>query len=154
MPRTPTGKARGLAKNYKLHKLGKKLKDEDTRGVWFGRQDFYDALGLKKDESTGFLMEAGIDDNGNNVQPDGIRIYFGAYSDSHSNPVKQGKLTVILVSTKAGLTPPGGGVIPHLDLLENPEEPPSDFTTKDAESFNDGQICPPPNCDPDGLLNF
>jgi hypothetical protein len=154
MSRIPTGKARGLAKNYRDNKIGKKLKDDDTRGVWFERQEFYNALGLVRDGQTGFLMEAGIEDNGTLVQPDGIRIYLGAYSESHSHPVKKGKLTVILVTTKAGSIPTEGGILPHLDLLENPGEPPTDMFLKDAESYNDGQICPPPNCDPNGLLNF
>lgn len=151
MSRLPTGKARGLAKNYKDNKLGKTLRIDDTRGVWYERQDFYDALGLVRDGQTGFLMEAGIDDGGTSVQPDGIRLYFGAYKDDHPHPVKKGKLTVILVSTKQG--PIVGGVNTHKDVLDNPNDPPSDLSLAAMGVFNDGQLCPPPVCDDDGLLN-
>jgi hypothetical protein len=155
MSRIPTGKARGLAKNYRDYKIDKKLKADDTKGVWFERQVFYEALGLVRDGQTGFLMEAGIlETPTTRVQPDGIRIYFGAYSESHPNNIKKGKLTVMLVTTKASPIPPEGGIISHIDLLENPSEPPTDLLKEDALTYNDGQICPPPNCDPNGLLNF
>lgn len=152
MSRIPTGKARGLAKKFKLNKLGKKLKDKDTQGVWYDKQDFYDALGLVKDGQTGFLKEAGIEQNGVTVFPDGIRLYFGAYSEDHENPVKKGKLTVILVSTREE-SPQTGIIKKHLDILTSPAEGPEELL-KEFSEFNDGQLCPPPNCDPNGLLNF
>lgn len=152
MSRIPTGKARGLAKNFKLNKLGKKLKDDDTRGVWYDKQDFYDALGLVRDGTTGYLKEAGIVKEGVTVFPDGIRLYFGSYTEDHELPEKKGKLTVILVTTKEGPTLPND-MKTHLDVLTNPAEPPENVIKAFSE-FNDGQLCPPPNCDPDGLLNF
>ena len=155
MSRISTGKARGLAKNYRDHKLDKKLKPNDTRGIWFGKEVFYEALGLVRDPETGMLKETKLPYMEAEVFPDGLRIYLAAYPENHIDENKKGRLTVVLVPTGEGK--PGGPL--HFDILSNPDQPPSGLDEaggadqKDTQ-FNDGQLCPPPVCDPEGLLNF
>jgi hypothetical protein len=131
--------ARQLAKNYRDQKLGKQLLTDDTKAVWFSSNVMLQALGLPEDTDTGDIS--------------GIRIYFGAYEnrdDFPGDPNYRRMLTLILVQTER-ITESSGKIV-HKDILKDKHEAPAYPGTPAA--FNDGQICPPPSCDADGLLKF
>jgi hypothetical protein len=150
--RIGTGLARQLAKNYKMYKLGKQLLPNDSQAVWFSKEVLLEALGFDRDMSTAIS---------------GIRFYFAAYENRNDvkcplDPDDNGKLTLVLVQTvevdgereREGKL---GERQKQRDILGNPDSepsypplPPSKF----FKEFNDGQLCPPPNCDTNGLLNF
>jgi hypothetical protein len=138
MAKISTGYARQLAKNYRNNKLGKQLLADDTQGIWFPKETILEALGL--DPKT--------------ICPySGLRFYFGAYEDDAHAPQKHpenrrycNKITMVIVSTKEISKK-------QKDDLNEPEAPPT-YPTPLSDEFNDGQLCPPPNCDVDGLLNF
>lgn len=137
MAKITTAYARKLAQNYRDNKLGQRTLDNDSRGVWFPKETILEALGLPPDTTSEYS---------------GIRFYFGAYEDSDRAPEHYpkdrrhcNKITLVLVSTKEIQNN-------HKDDLDEPGAEP-DYPLEFLE-FNDGQLCPPPNCDTDGLLNF
>jgi hypothetical protein len=130
----PTSYARYLAKNFQdLKRSPQRLIPLETKAVWFDTATYLQALGLDPETPTGNI--------------DGIRIYFGSYQNEHPRPEKRGKMTLVLVPTRAG-----DHANEHIDLLTNPEHDPADIPDEIKEEFNDGQLCPP-NCDGDGLLD-
>lgn len=131
-----TSYARQLALNYRSLKLGKQLKIDETQGVWFSRDTILQALNV-------------VDPNPNNLVQ-GLRIYFAAYEEGDIQPdvTKKGKLTVVLVQTSLVTT--ATGTVTIKDILDDPNAKPG----YPRDQYNDGQICPPPACDADGLLNF
>jgi hypothetical protein len=134
MSKIPTSLARQLAKNYRNLKLGKPLKYDDTHAVWFSRDTILEALNvINPDPNVGVVS--------------GIRFYLGAYEEGNVQPSdnKKGKLTLIIIQTR---TVQGK----EKDYLTSPNDPPG--YPQDVIEYNDGQLCPPPGCDPDGLLNF
>lgn len=132
----PTCYARQLAKNYREDKLGKVLAADQTCGVWFDKKVFLDALELNEPDKVS-----------------GIRIYLGSYQDHASYPRNRDyiwKMTFIIVQTKASID--DQGKVSHIDILEDPDASPC--YDPPFKEWNDGQICPPPRCDANGLLNF
>lgn len=131
-----TALARQLVLNYKTMKLGRQLREDDTHAVWFPKEVLLDAL------------------NATDLEPgatvSGLRFYLGAYDNEHQPEVgKKEKLTLVIVQTKkVGEA--------QKDILEDPTAHPAYLMPKLAEpvEFNDGQLCPPPGCDEDGLLKF
>lgn len=137
--RIPTAYARQLAKNYRNQKRGKPLLIDDTEAVWFPKEVFLEALNLPLDTDTGNIS--------------GIRVYLGAYenrSDYPRNPDWRRQLTLVLAQTESRDN--GSGTIVERDILDDPDANPS--YPNPIDTFNDGQICPPPKCDDRGLLNF
>lgn len=137
MSKIPTGYARKLAQNYRDNKLGQRILDNDSRAVWFPKETILEALGLEPGTTTEFS---------------GLRFYLGAYEDKDHAPEKYpknrlhcNKITLVIVATKEIQDY-------HKDDLDEPDATP-EYPVPFRE-FNDGQLCPPPNCDPDGLLNF
>ena len=138
MSRIPTNYARKLVENFQYLKINQKLPRTETRAVWFPKETILSALGLPSNTVCNYS---------------GIRFYLGAYESDTDAPAGKypknrefcGKITLVIVSTRniSGT---------EVDDLENPSARP-DYPTELRE-YNDGQICPPPGCDPNGLLNF
>ena len=70
-------------------------------------------------------------------------MYLGAYEKNHKTKHKQGKFTLLLVTTK-------GNRLPDMDdSLENPNDPErgddadTDEMIEQKAEFNDGSVCPP-----------
>lgn len=140
MSKISTGHARKLVQNYKRMKIGKPIKVEETRGVWFPKD----------------LIETALYTKVNGIEPTGLRFYFAAYEKrSGTNPPKhdfeQERITLVIVPTKAvnnaGAQVPHPyrtGELIHFDLLTGPHEEPKYDVPKIQLEENDGQICPPP----------
>lgn len=137
MSKIPTNYARKLVENYQFLKLNQKLPRDETRAVWFPKETILSALGLPSDTISPYS---------------GIRFYFGAYENETDAPIRFpknrnycNKITLVLVSTRnvSGI---------EKDDIETPTARPG--YPEELREFNDGQICPPPGCDPDGLLHF
>lgn len=124
-----TGRAKRLVRNFKNHKwdpLSKGIDKDETKSVFFNRR-FCDEL-IRE------LQQPGID---------GLRVYFGSYEKDHKNPNRNGKLTVIFVTSSKGN-----------NVLEDPteeEKGPQDYEMADQklDEMNDGAICPPLGCNED-----
>ena len=112
--------AKKLADEYKHKKknhLERAIGKEETRSIWF---DYDFCIMLMHD-----LIRKEIN---------GLRIYFGAYDNSHSEE-KKDKMTAILVTTKGPRTGQTWG-----------DDDIADVEEKFIEEYNDGQLCPPRSC--------
>lgn len=141
MSKISTGHAKKLIKNYVDNKIGNTITVDETRAVWFSRDELLDALNTPV----------------HGIMPNGLRFYFGAYeSYSSGRPPKysedENKITLVIVAT-TGMIGITGSVIKHpyrnnpeevlpFDLLETPDAVP-EYDRAFIE-VNDGQICPPP----------
>jgi hypothetical protein len=135
-----TGHARKLAQNFLRNKwMTKSLKDDDSKAVWFSKEVLLTALGLDPATDTGIIT--------------GVRFYFAAYEDSNSAKIPpkdkkdKGKVTLVMVQTEKG-----NGDPVDKDILSEPDAQ-SEYDAAWFKEFNDGQLCPPPACDNDGLIN-
>ena len=91
-----------------------------------------------------------------------LRFYFSAYEADQDYPSQahyKGKMTLVFVQTYELKDPTTGqpvrdeyGRPVQKDNLENPTAPPA--YDPPLVEYNDGQLCPPPECDPQGLLKF
>ncbi len=146
MSQISTKLARKLVQNFKNDKVSKTYKKSDTKGVWFSKEVLLEALTTKV---------GGVD-------PTGLRFYFAAYEGLVSgrppkHEHKANKTTLVIIPTrgknKDGVEVrypdiPTGEVI-HFDLLTDPNALPS--YDNSFREYNDGQICPPPPLDEEGL---
>ncbi len=140
MSKISTEHAKRLIKNYADNKIGQVLKEEDSKGVWFSKEDLMDLLN-------------------NPVQgivPNGLRFYFAAYETLKSdNPPRhaeeENKITLVIFPT--GGNDENGNAAKHPYRI-NPQEMISfDLADKPVAerglvasltAVNDGQLCPPP----------
>ncbi len=138
MSTIPTGLAKQLINNYADYKIGTEISDEETRGVWFSKDDILAAL---KDVR--------------GVSPNGLRFYFGAYEIYKPGrvprfPDDEEKITLVIIPTTGKDS--NGNTVSHpyrtgeflsFDLLEDPLAKPG-YPKEIDKELNDGQICPPP----------
>lgn len=139
-----TGHARKLAQNYLRNKwIPCKLKtdkDKDSKACWFSSKTLLAVLGLPESTPTGVV--------------NGARFYFAAYENSDDlsiPPLGERKqdykdsMTLVIIQTKRG-----NADNDHIDILDSPTDFPE--YDKGIIQFNDGQLCPPPNCGTPGSL--
>lgn len=141
MSRISSNLAKKLVKNYADYKIGTRISESETRGVWFSRSDILDALNSPV----------------NGTVPNGLRFYFGAYeSFQPTRPPRHsldaGKITLVIVPTTVKTDDTTGNVIMHpyrtteilpFDLLVEPNAE-ARYDIEFLKEVNDGQICPPP----------
>ncbi|MEQ1678740.1 MAG: hypothetical protein ABL876_18735 [Chitinophagaceae bacterium] len=136
-----TGHAKKLIQNYVENKIGFVIDDEETRAVWFSRDELLNSLNTPV----------------HGVFPNGLRFYFGAYEEydpQATRPPKYAdegnKITLVIIPTTARLDNHGHikmhpyrktEPLPY-DLLDDPNATPG-YDPRFTEA-NDGQICPPP----------
>ncbi len=140
MSKISTAHAKRLIKNYADNKIGQVLTGDDSKGVWFSKEDLMDLLS-------------------NPVQgiiPNGLRFYFGAYETLKSEEPpryaeEENKITLVIFPT--GGTDENGNIVKHpyrtdpqeilsFDLLDKPAT--ERGLTAGLTAGNDGQLCPPP----------
>ncbi len=134
-----TGHAKKLIQNYVINKIGEKIDPNETRAVWFSRDEILKALNTPVQ----------------GITPNGLRFYFGSYEPFNPPfPPKfeedQNKITLVIIPTTHKLTDDGEiimhpyiktEVLPY-DLLDKPEAEP--IYDNNLFAANDGQLCPPP----------
>lgn len=138
-----TGHAKKLIQNYVVNKKGKVIADDETRAVWFSKEELLNALNTPV----------------HGVAPNGLRFYFGAYEAYQPEPQRTrppkhepegNKITLVIIPTTARMDNDGtiqmhpyrkDEPLPY-DLLDDPKASPK-YDERFTEA-NDGQICPPP----------
>ena len=107
--------------NYKQKRWvenSRRLGKEDSLSVWYSVEELEEFIGK-------------IKENGG----DGIRMYFGVYSDNYpENPLYAGRQTIVMVATKQKQTLKGST---DKDLYINEGE------KANILAYNAGKVCPP-----------
>jgi hypothetical protein len=110
-----------VIKNYKQERWvhnSKRLGKEDSLSVWYSVEELEEFLARAKDHGA-----------------DGIRMYFGAYSEEHApQPLYAGRQTIVMVATSQKETKKGGVT---KDIYYNTEKGTSIL------AYNVGKLCPP-----------
>jgi hypothetical protein len=118
-----------VIKNYKQERWvhnSKRLGKEDSLSVWYSVEELEEFLAKAKDHGG-----------------DGIRMYFGAYSQEHApKPLYAGRQTIVMVATKQKETETGDI---NKDIYFNTESGSSIL------AYNAGSLCPPFCQSDDGL---
>ena len=158
-----TATARKFAKNYREQKLGKRLKANDTQGVWFSIEILLESLGVPEVEINDLILRCKDPHSGKPIS--GLRFYFGAYEENYPSipkkPHDKGRLNLVIVQTErleVKETEREKIIVKHRDILEDesatPAYPKGAATKKPVKEYNDGQICPPYHEDEAILLEF
>ena len=136
-----TGHAKKLIQNYATSKIGFVIDENETRGVWFSREELLNSLNTPV----------------HGVTPNGLRFYFGAYETYDpqlTRPPKhneEGNRTTLVIVPTTAMMDTQGRIKMHpyrtteplpYDLLDDPGAKPG-YDNRFTEA-NDGQICPPP----------